>query len=124
MYNISILRFVEWDLFHVEGSFMQQVKARPQVNKQGGFFSVLLKTVLVLLTLAALGSMVTIRVKIEQAESRVAVLAKEADLRQRTLDQLLDDSSKTPTNEDLLNAAHEAGYVLPGERVFEDAVRK
>ena len=88
----------------------------------GGFISILMKTVLVLLVLYALGTLVTLRVKIDEARKTVAALSLEADLRQRTLTELTDRASKQPTDEDLLDAAHEAGYILPGERVFEDAV--
>ncbi len=89
---------------------------------KGGFFSVLMKTVLVLLVLYALGTLVTLRVKIDDAQNRVTMLSREADLRQRTLTELTDRASKEPTDQDLLDAAHEAGYILPGERVFEDSV--
>lgn len=93
-------------------------------KKAGGFLQLLAKTALVLLVLYAVGSLISIRVQIERAEAEARALSAEADLKERTLDMLQSQVGQEPTEKDLLDAAHEAGYALPGERVFEDASQK
>lgn len=90
-------------------------------KKSGGFWHLVAKTALVLLVLYAIGSLISIRVQIERAEAEAQALAAEADLKERTLDMLLSQAGEEPSEKDMLDAAHEAGYVLPGEQVFEDA---
>ena len=59
---------------------------------------------------------------VEAVQTMVKIaLAAEADLKERTLDMLLSQAGEEPSEKDMLDAAHEAGYVLPGEQVFEDA---
>ena len=101
---------------------MQKTTATTKTKYAGGLFSIVMKTLLVLLVLYALGTLVTLRVKIDKARDTVTALSQEADLEQRTLTELMDRAAKQPTDADLLDAAHKAGYILPGERVFEDSV--
>ncbi|MBR0143289.1 MAG: hypothetical protein IJM21_03835 [Clostridia bacterium] len=89
-------------------------------TKAGGILALFGKTVLVLLVLFAIGGLVTIRAKIDKARQEVAVLSAEADLRQRTLEELENRAAEGPGERELLDAAREKGYTLPGERVFED----
>lgn len=89
-------------------------------SKMSGILAVFGKTVLVLLVLFAIGGLVTIRAKIDKARQEVASLSAEADLRQRTLEELENRAAEGPGEQELLDAAHEKGYTLPGERVFED----
>lgn len=88
--------------------------------KGSGILALFGKTVLVLLVLFAIGGLVAIRAKIDKARAEVAALSVEADLRQRTLEELENRAAEEPGEQELLDAAHEKGYILPGERVFED----
>jgi len=90
-------------------------------KKMGGFLSVILKTVLVLLVLYALGRLSINRITIAKARKEVNELSSQADLAERTLDKLENEVASSPDSEALLEIAHESGYILPGERVFEDA---
>jgi len=93
-------------------------------KKAGGIGSIILKTLLALLVLYALGQITVNRIKIAQAQKSVNSLSSEADLAQRTLEKTEKAAEGDPDSEDLLEIARDSGYILPGERVFEDANAK
>jgi len=95
-------------------------KSNRDKTNGSGILALFGKTVLVLLVLFAIGGLVTIRARIDKARQEVAALAAEADLRERTLEELENRAAEGPGEKELLDAAHEKGYILPDERVFED----
>lgn len=79
------------------------------------------KVILILLVLYAVGNIVNTQIQISQAREQVNELADEADIRQRTLAELEAQNDGEENESELLEQAHEKGYLLPGERIFEDS---
>jgi len=95
-------------------------KDYPIEKKSGGLFSIIMKTVLVLLVLYALGKITYNITVISKARKTVSELSSQADLAERTLEKVAKSTAEEPDEDDLLDIAHDSGYVLPDERVFED----
>lgn len=83
------------------------------------------KVLIALLVLYAAGSLIGLQMKTSALQHKEASLAAEADLKKRTVEQLEQQFEKPVDNDYIISEARsQFGYIMPGERIFEDTQNK